>query len=269
MRVCFALIFLSLHILQPVTAEMNQDRRRTIEFSGFLWSVKECSVPLGPGPNYFSASSRNVRLGSGGELHLNIVERRGRWYCSEVICEEPLGYGTYIFSVKGDINQLDPQAVLGIFTWDTTPVLANREIDIEFSRRGDPSRRENGQYVLQPFDEEKIHRFEFDLDTGYSTHVLKWTPDALDFFSYAGYITPDQFLAQENRGQALADTATADTVTLLASWKYSKAEDIPDPGDARVRINYYLYQGTSPFTGTPTGIIIERFLFIPERQNEH
>ena len=84
MKFFFIIILLFLYVPSSAMPDINENRRRSIVFSDFSWSVKECTVPVGPRPNYFSASSRNVRVGSEGGLRLNIIERRGRWYCSEV-----------------------------------------------------------------------------------------------------------------------------------------------------------------------------------------
>lgn len=52
----------------------------------------------------------------------------GRWTCSEVILNEQLGYGSYIFHVGRGHDDLEPRAVLGLFTyqdeasnWDPNP----------------------------------------------------------------------------------------------------------------------------------------------------
>ncbi|MBK8045925.1 MAG: hypothetical protein IPK16_01575 [Anaerolineales bacterium] len=113
---------------------------RTISFAGYPWQVKtSAAYPIGPGPNYFSDSTNNVWVDTAGQLHLKLTGSGSYWYAAEVINMASLGYGTYTFTTNGAVDKLDPNVVLGLFTWDTTAPAANyREIDAEFSRWGDP-----------------------------------------------------------------------------------------------------------------------------------
>ena len=70
---------------------------RTIEFSGHTWKVKASETQAGPGPNYFSDRGEDVWVDESGRLHLRIVYRDSRWYCTEVFTSEPLGYGIIYF----------------------------------------------------------------------------------------------------------------------------------------------------------------------------
>src|SRR5262245_36873813 len=68
---------------------------RTLEFSGYTWSVRANSTPGGPGPNVFSDSAENVWLDEQGRLHMRITHRGENWQCAEITCTAPLGYGTF------------------------------------------------------------------------------------------------------------------------------------------------------------------------------
>ncbi len=127
---------------------------RVIRFSGYEWTVKKSTIPVGPpdAGNYFSDSPENVWTDQQERLHMRITHRDGKWYCPEVVCGQSFGYGKYSFTLESDAASLDRNVVLGLFTWDDDPASAHREIDIEFSRWGvvaDP----NAQYVLQPWDQ--------------------------------------------------------------------------------------------------------------------
>jgi hypothetical protein len=74
-----------------------------------------------------------------GHLHLRIDHRDDRWSCAEVISTRSFGYGTYRFDLDSHIDCLDPQVVLGLFTWNDDPSYNHREIDIEVARWGDPA----------------------------------------------------------------------------------------------------------------------------------
>ncbi len=106
---------------------------RTVNFAGYVWYVKSSDSQVGPGPNYFSDSTDDVWVDDQNRLHLTIVQRDGKWYSTEVYTQVPLGYGEYVFCLASPINNLDPNVVLGLFTWDSVAPagIYNREIDIE------------------------------------------------------------------------------------------------------------------------------------------
>lgn len=68
--------------------------QRRITFSRREWLVKSCTEACGPGPNYFSDGAGNVWVDGQGKLHLKITNVNGQWRCAEIICREPLGYGS-------------------------------------------------------------------------------------------------------------------------------------------------------------------------------
>jgi hypothetical protein len=106
-----------------------------IAFSGYDWLVKASeNKAVGPGPNFFSGQNVWVR---DGELHLQISERDGRWYSAEIVSAASFGFGTYRFTLRSDVVDLDPNVVLGLFTWSDDAAFSHREIDIEISRWGD------------------------------------------------------------------------------------------------------------------------------------
>jgi len=194
---------------------------RVITFSGYEWTVKKSTNPVGPpaSGNYFSDSPENVWVDLQGRLHLKITRRGGKWYCPEVICSRSLGYGTYRFTLESDIAALDKNVVLGMFTWDDDPTSAHREIDIEFSRwgqAGDP----NSQYVVQPWDQAG-HRYRFTCPSisGQSVHSLVWAAGSVTFTSTHGQ-------------------------TQLGSWIFDGA-GVPTSGAEHPRINLWLLNGSS------------------------
>ena len=193
-----------------------------LSFSGYDWTVKRAeSGPLAPGPNYFSSHPENVYTDGNGNLHLSITNRDGTWHTAEVILDRPLGYGRYVFKTVGRIDQLDLQAVLGLFTWDPDAAdQAHREVDIEFSRWGDPDNPYNGQYVVQKIGDK--HTFDFSLSGDQTTHVIDWSASSLIFSSYHGHGTDG---------------------TLIASREYPSP---PAPGDAQIRMNLWLVSGDPP-----------------------
>jgi hypothetical protein len=104
--------------------------------------VVKSSTRSGPGPNYFSDSSRNVWVDRQGRLHLRLTHVNGHWYCAEVISERLFGRGRYSFRVDSPLNDLDPQVVVGLFTWNDNPAFDDREIDRVRHLREDRQRAE-------------------------------------------------------------------------------------------------------------------------------
>lgn len=216
---------------------------RTLEFSGYTWQVKASEYPIGPGPNYFSDRPEDVWVDGQGRLHLRIAQHNGRWYATEVINTASLGHGIYTFTLASPVDALDPNAVLGLFTWDeTTPEHAYREQDIEFSRWGDPTAA-NAQYVVQPWDRAG-NRYRFTLPAGQplTAHRFDWQPDHISFSSYAWNDLWQEFVDQ------------------LAAWQYT-GPDVHPAGGENARINFWLLDGKAPTDGQPLEIIVESFSF--------
>jgi len=232
-----------------VSVTVGDSTVSTIQFSGREWDVKASGDSLmGPGPNYFSNSSSDVWVDSNGELHLNISYRDGRWYSSEIISKEILGYGTYTFTLGSRVDQLDPNIVVGLFTWDTdAPEYEYREIDIEFSRWGDPDYF-NSSYTVQPYTTAgNTYPWETTLLGTDSTHSFSWYPDHVDFASYQG------------------DPAEQP----IKNWTYS-GTDVPPAGTAadgaNARINFWLFGG-APSDGQEAELIVKSFEFTPWGEN--
>lgn len=217
---------------------------RVLSFSGYNWIVKSSETPVGPGPNYFSDSDKNVWVDSQGQLHLQITEIDGIWYCAEVICENNFGYGKYVFYIASKVEELNENVVAGFFTWDDAPEYYHREIDIELSRWSQPT-NQNAQYVTQPWDRHgNIHRFNIQPNVDYSTHSFIWETDRIFFQSlYGNYPTPP------------------DDSYIIESWNYT-GENIPVPGNENARINLWLFNGVPPSDGMESKIIITKFEFL-------
>jgi hypothetical protein len=175
---------------------------RTVSFAGYTWQVK--SGYGGPASNYWSDSSESVWVDNNGYLHLKIRNINGVWYCSEVFLPNSLGYGQYVFHVAGRVDSLKPNIVMGLFLYQSD----RREVDIEFSRWGDPNRIENAQYVISPSKQpNNMHRFTISQSVDYSTHIIDWVGRSVNFRSMEGasalqewaYQNPANRILQEGR----------------------------------------------------------------------
>lgn len=221
----------------------------TISFAGYNWSVKESSSLVGPGPNYFSANPADVWVDGSGHLHMNIVYRAGKWYCTEVIVDDSPGYGTYVFTTQNRVDLFDRNVVLGLFTWDSSAGQYNyREIDFEFSTWGNPA-LDNSQFVIQPGSElGNIHRFDINYSgpTNTTTHVMTWAPDGITFRSYYGDFS-----------------LLPPPANLISSWIYT-GPDNPPPGAQNARINFWLMSGLPPTDGLDEEVVITDFQYLPD-----
>lgn len=181
---------------------------------------------LAPGPNAFSAASDTVWVDSAG-LHLRISNRSGTWTSAEVVLAASRGYGRYEFETTSRLDQLDPNAVLGFFTYNyPDPAFAHRELDIEFSPRlaGGGA----GHFVVQ---NGAGPSFAFAAPAAtLVTHVIDWRPNRVAFSSGA------------------------------ASWTYS-GTGVPPPGGEHMRLNLWLFGGRPPASGAAQEVVFSRFRF--------
>lgn len=223
---------------------------RTIDFAGLTWRVKGPGY-YGPGPNTFSDATSAVWVDANGGLHLTIKYSGGLWRSTEVTLEETLGYGDYIFTTKGRLDLLDPQAVLGIFLWQYGPCWDEgylwwnpyNEIDIEFSRWGDAG-RDLAQFVAQPYDYAgNISRFDVSFsEDEISSHAFRWMADRVEYRSWRGGPNDE---APEN---------------IISSWTYT-GPHIPRPEQPRVHLNLWQYDD---HPATEQEVIFTDFTFVPE-----
>jgi hypothetical protein len=226
---------LALAAVGPPAEASHRARVRTVEFSGYTWQVKSSAGLVGPGPNVFSDSASNVWVDKLGRLHLKLAYSKGPWRCAEVINTQSLGRGRYGFELDSAVDALDPNVVLGLFTWSDDPAYANRELDIEFARWGDAADPTNGQFVVQPYDRTgHLQRFTQPAAQA-STHSFDWQAGAVAFSS---------------------STATPST------WTYA-GSDVPPPGSEHVRMNLWLYRGLPPINGKSVEVVVKRFSFEP------
>ena len=205
---------------------------RTTEFSGHTWRVEWNAVRHGPGPNYFSDSRANVWVDNSGRLHLRLTRANGRWYAAAVISREYFGHGRYLFKLDSPVYALDPQVVLGLFTWNNHPIDHDREIDIEFARFGNAKIPTNGDFAVQP--------------SYLSRHLKRFVQPA---------VSPSTHWFDWRRGSVTFGSSSAHP----SSWRYG-GPDVPPPS-AQVRINLWLYHGIPPKNGKPVEIVIKHFAF--------
>jgi hypothetical protein len=240
-RITAILVTAMLVIALPMTAAAARPIKppppgpTVIEWSGQTWHVKSHSRKIGPGPNFFS--SANVTLVDDA-LHLSITKSGNKWYAAEVISDKSFGYGTYTWTVRLT-EPLDPNVVLGLFTWNDDPAYNHREIDIEYAKWGNAADPNNAQYVVQPYaNEGNEHRWRQPAFDGATVHSFTWEPNAVTFRS------------------------TTAGGAVLEEWTYDGL-DVPVPGGENARMNLWLFRGAAPQNGQTVTIVLESFTHTP------
>jgi hypothetical protein len=220
----------------PVLAGGKPGYPDRITWSGATWQVKSSRAAVGPGPCVFATSG--VSVDGAGALHLRVQKSGSAWTCAEVIGPTSYGYGTYTFEVASRVDAFDPNVVLGLFTWSDKAPYAHREIDIEFAKWANAADPTNGQFVVQPY--------------GTANHLVRFTQPAVttstqSFTWRAGVI---DWSSRDGSGN------------LIASYHYT-GTDVPVPGDERVHLNLWLFQGAAPSNGLPAEAVIRSFTYRP------
>ena len=210
----------------------------TIHFSGYDWAVRSAGSDRGGEANAYDPA--NAWTDKSGFLHLRTAERDGRWTCAEVSLTHSLGYGTYKFVIHDNAN-LPPSAVLGFLTFDDIhPEEFAKEIDIELSRWGDPTRK-NAHYLIQPYYVPE-NVFPFDSPAGSVTHSFHWEPGRVAFESTKGS-------TQGAGGHPFA--------------AHVFSSGIPVPSSETVRINLYDFRHSQHPSQGPAEVVIEKFEYLP------
>lgn len=206
----------------------------TLSFAGIDWYVRTGNG--GPGPNNWSDAEDQVWVDDNGDLHLTIRKIDNIWYCSEVYAQQSMGYGNYRFYVASALENYDPHIVAGLFTYEND----ENEIDIEFSKWGNPN-NPSGWYTVQPppYSTENQQSFELNLAGAYSTHLFEWNSTSIFFQSYHGHYPT---------------LPSADY--LINEWNYNGSH-IPNVGNERLHINFWLFQGQVPTNNQNAELIIK------------
>lgn len=241
-----------------------------VNFAGRKWDIKSSNTPVGPGPNYFSKKYDDVWVDENGFLHLTIDQHDGVWYSSEVISQDTMGYGTYVFTIQADPMSFAENVVFGLFTWDNNTFFSdgNSEVDIEFSKWNDPESVTPTTYSVQPVSFGTVYperTREVAIDNSYlkgvSTHLFTWTDTLITWKSFAG--------------------TTWQNVDPVATWSFDldhparvKEEGgltsdpivIPAPGNTtNTRMNFWTlpFLAIGPTNGLKHEVVVRDFIYLP------
>jgi hypothetical protein len=176
-----------------------------------------------------------------GALHIRMKKKGDRWACAEVVLGRSLGYGTYIMTVR-DSSHLEPAAVLSMNTFDQWGGEQNyRELDVEISRWGDATNKNNAQYGVQPFYIPG-NVAPFIAPPGTLTHSFHWEPGRVTFRTVRG-----------NSAHTNAPVVSEHVFT----------SGVPSPGQERLLLGLYDIASDKYPLQKDSEIVIEKFEYLP------
>ena len=117
------------------------------------WAGHDWKVTSGGMAGVAHGEPTNVSIDGDKRLHLQIVQRDGKWTAAEVFTTDRVGFGTYQWVIEGNVYEMDPTTVLGLFTYGPTHhigVDAENEIDIEFSQWNNTCKGCNADFTVYP-----------------------------------------------------------------------------------------------------------------------
>jgi len=202
---------------------------RTIRFSGYRWEVREAANDPGGSLNLYDPG--NAWTDKQGFLHLRAIKRNGQWVSAEVKLTRSLGYGSYRIVVR-DVAHLEPSMVFAFFTWDDFG--PSREMDVEFSRWGEPQDK-NAQYVVQPYVV-PANTVRFTAPPGRLAVSARWE---------AGRVT-------------FKTTRASKTVA-----GHTFTSGVPSAGNETIRMNLYVFEDKRHPVLHDSEVVIEKFEFLP------
>jgi hypothetical protein len=224
-------------VVAVATAKGGSSVSKTVFFGGYEWRIRDAPSNRG-GINMYDPS--NAWTDSDGALHLRIAKIADQWTCAEATLTRSFGYGTYSFVVR-DTSQLEPAAVLSMFTWDYAGTNPNhREMDIEISGWGDPTSK-NAQYVVQPFYvPEDASRFT--VPSGILTHSFRWEPGRVTFRTVRG-------------------SESGSKERPIAEHVFTSG--VPSPGAESARVSLYIFRSAKEPLQKGNEVVIKRFEYLP------
>jgi len=213
---------------------------RIIDFAGCKWVVK--SGYWGPGPNYFSDSEESVWLDDQGRLHMKIRKIDDKWYCPEVYTQLYTGHGEHRFLIEYDVTNMDQNVVLGLFVYAND----SSEMDIEFSKWGNPNYKKIGSFTIQPYTVSgNSEKFHVTSDSIRTTHFFNWQENYVIFGSIVGHYEGSLPAASDN---------------YIHRWIYWGNYIPKSSNNLRTHINFYLSQGINPIDTSNLEVIITKVI---------
>ena len=250
-KVYFALIVSTFLLIVAMSGCFNSKiicKNKRVWFSGYEWNVKNSNLKIGPGPNNWKDS--NVWVDSNGYLHLRITHESGKWYCAEVSTVKNFGFGKYQFEVMGNIDQMDKNVVLGLFSYPPPKVGPDgtNEVDIEFAKWSDANSKYNGWYTVW---------------SRYRAYVRVSHP--LHFLLQENLYTTHEFIRKSNEILFRSFYGKNESQRQIEMWDFKPKNyfDKISQGEMPVHINLWLFDGKPPSNNKEVEVVICSFRYVP------
>jgi hypothetical protein len=213
---------------------------KPLNFSGYEWKVRMIASDRGGLNNLYDGD--NAWTDASGALHLRMKKKGDRWSCAHVELTRSLGYGTYIL-VVGDISHLEPAAVLSMNTFDEISGGDEhyRELDVEISRWGDATSKNNAQYGVQPFFVPG-NLASFVAPSGTLTHSMHWESGRASFKTI--------------RGASMHAEAPVVSEHVFTS-------GVPSLGQERLQMSFYVVASDKSPLQKESEVVVEKFEYLP------
>jgi endo-1,3-1,4-beta-glycanase ExoK len=167
LKILITLICITL-LITPTTAKQLTWKNQT-------WDIR--SEYGSPGPNNFNASG--AWIDNQNRMHLTIMKKGTKWYCSEIVSTKKFRYGTFTCKIASPVHTFDKNSVCSMFTYlDDT-----QELDIELTKWG-ASAGNNIWYSVQPYTKKGNSKGYYCSASGANTtHIIEWQPSYVRFTS--------------------------------------------------------------------------------------
>lgn len=160
----------------------------TFTWSGLNWISNDGST-AGGASNI--CTKNNVWVDAQNRLHLKIAKSGNAFTCAEIETQSTVGYGSYTFNVASNPIVLANNVVAGMFYYKSDL----NELDIEYSRWGDPDNNNLGEFSVQPGNSppqfyinspNTINKFVWSADGKVSFEVRDSSNNILSSWNYTG-----------------------------------------------------------------------------------
>lgn len=212
---------------------------KPLKFSGYDWKVRTISSDRGGINNLYDAD--NAWTDAQGAMHLQIKKKGDKWSCTEVVSERNFGYGTYVTVVR-DVSRLEPSAILSFTTFDDWGGEQHyREMDTEFGRWGEPDRKSNAQFGIQPFYVPG-NLDPFNAPAGALTNSMHWESGRASFETVRG----------ESNHQG---------APIVAQHVFTSG--VPSPGKETFQFLFYVVASEKAPETKDAEVVIKKFEYLP------
>jgi hypothetical protein len=218
-----------------------------LSFAGYKWTAEDSKgAKWGPGPNYFSPTTKTVSVDTAGDLNLRIWQKDGKWVCPNIVSTVSMGYGTYKMTIDRNMLDIDDNVVFGAFLYDERPTNVdpynayNREIDMLEVSRWSNAKYPNMNFTVwnkEPIDS-RSYSYESIRTQSEYTITMIWQAGKVEFIG----------------SPKLGGTG-------VERWIYTK--DVPVPGQSKFMFNLWLHNSSAPKSLQEQTVIVKDFSYIP------